>query len=74
VAYRHLEDWIAPQRIAIVGIFITRRNRKHPKPQHLLERVHDALGIAPVPHARRKARRQPQLLLDAAQHKHASVG
>src|SRR5258705_6582422 len=74
MAYRHLEDRIVPQRIAIVGVLVARRDCKHPQPKHLLKRVLDALGIAPVPQARRKARRKPKLLLDAAQHKHASVG
>jgi len=35
--------------------------------------VLDALGLAPVPDARRKARGKPELLLDAAQHKHARI-
>lgn len=66
MAYRHLEDRIVPQRIAIVGVLVARRDRKHPQPKHLLERVLDALGLAPVADARRKARRQPELLLDRA--------
>src|SRR6266436_2859383 len=33
----------------------------------------DALGIAAVPDARRKARGKPELLLDAAQQKHARI-
>src|SRR5216684_7276556 len=45
----------------------------NPQPKHLLKRVLDALGLAPVPDARRKARGQPELLLDAAQHKHARI-
>jgi hypothetical protein len=32
-----------------------------------------ALGLAPIPDARRKARGKPELLLDAAQHKHARI-
>ena len=73
MAYRHLEDRIVPQRIAIIGVLVARRDRKHPQPKHLLKRVLDALGLAPVPDARRKARRQPELLLDAAQQKHARI-
>jgi hypothetical protein len=73
MAYRHLEDRIVPERIAIVGVLVARRDRKHPQPKHLLKRVLDALGLAPVPDARRKARGKPELLLDAAQHKHARI-
>jgi len=73
MAYRHLEDRIVPERIAIVGVLVARRDRKHPQPKHLLKRVLDAFGLAPVPDARRKARGQPELLLDAAQHKHARI-
>jgi hypothetical protein len=73
MAYRHLEDRIVPERIAIVGVLVARRDRKHPQPKHLLERVLDPLRLAPVPDARRKARRQPELPLDAAQHKHARI-
>jgi hypothetical protein len=72
-AYRHLEDRIVPERIAIVGVLVARRDRKHPQPKHLLKRVLDALGLAPVPDARRKARGKPELLLDAAQQKHARI-
>ena len=61
MAYRHLEDRIVPERIAIVGILVARRDRKHPQPKHLLERVLDALGLAPVPDARRKTRGKPEL-------------
>ena len=74
MANRHLEDRIVPQRIAIIAVLITRRDRKHPQPKHLLKRVNDGLRLAPFPDARRKPRRQPELLLDAAQQKHASVG
>src|SRR6266403_840388 len=73
MADRHLEDRIVPQRIAIVGVLVARRDCKNPQPKHLLKRVLDALGLAPVPDARRKARGKPELLLDAAQHKHARI-
>ena len=73
MADRHLEDRIVAQRVAIVGVLVARRDRKHPQPKHLLKRVLDPLGLAPVPDARRKPRRQPELLLDTAQQKHAGV-
>ena len=73
MAYRHLEDRIVPEPIAIVGVLVARRDRKHPQPKHLLKRVLDALGIAAVPDARRKPRGKPELLLDAAQQKHARI-
>ena len=73
MAYRHLEDRIVPERIAIVGVLIARRDRKYPQPKHLLKRMLDALGLAAVPDARRKARGKPELLLDAAQQKHACI-
>ena len=34
--HRHLEHRIVPQRIAVVGVLVTRSDREHPKPQHLL--------------------------------------
>jgi hypothetical protein len=74
MAHRHLEDRIMPQRIAIIAILITRRDRKHPQPKHLLKRVHDGLRLAPFPDARCKAPRQPKFLLNVAQQKHPSVG
>src|SRR5258708_5885211 len=73
MAYRHVEDGTVPQRIALVGVLVARRDCNHPQPKHLLKRVLDALGLAPVPDARRKARGKPELLLDAAQHKHARI-
>src|SRR5215204_2712173 len=73
MAYRHLEGRIVAERIAIVGVLVARRDRKHPQPKHLLKRVLDALRLAPVADARRKARRQPELLLDPAQHKNARI-
>src|SRR5262245_18559803 len=73
MAHRHLEDRIVPQRVAIIGVLIARRDREHPQPKHLLERVLNAFRLAPVADARSKARRQPELLLDTAQHKHAGV-
>jgi hypothetical protein len=30
MAYRHLEDRIVPERIAIVGVLVARRDRKYP--------------------------------------------
>jgi hypothetical protein len=39
MAYRHLEDRIAPQRIAIVGVLVARRDRKHPQPKHFLKLI-----------------------------------
>ena len=73
MAYRHLEDRIVPERIAIVGVLVARCDRKHPQPKHLLKRVHDTLGLAPVPNASCKARRKPELLLDLAQHKDTCI-
>src|SRR3982074_3491611 len=58
MAYRHLEDRIVAERIAIVGVLVARRDRKHPQPKHLLERVLDALRLAPAAEARRQAPRQ----------------
>jgi hypothetical protein len=54
-------------------LIIARRDREHPQPKHLLKRVLNAFRLAPVADARSKARRQPELLLDTAQHKHAGV-
>src|SRR5438045_1169941 len=44
-----------------------------PQPKHLLKRMLNAFRLAPVADARSKAHRQPELLLDTAQHKHAGV-
>src|SRR5438876_834328 len=59
--------------IAIVGVFIARSDRKHPKPKHLRKRMLDALGLAPFPDARRKPIGETKLPLHPAQHKHARV-
>src|SRR5258708_28122449 len=42
-------------------------------PPHPRKRVRYALGPSPSPDARRKARGKTELLLDAAQHKHARI-
>ena len=73
LAHRHLEDRIVAQRIAIVGVFVAGRDREHPKPQHLRQRVLDAFGLAPVPDARSQPVGQAKLPLHAAQQKNARV-
>lgn len=72
-AHRHLEDRILPQLVAVVGILVARRDREHPQPQHLLDRVIDAVGIAAVVEARRQARRDLEPPLHAPQQQHARV-
>ena len=40
------------QPVEVVGVLIAGRNRKHPKPEHLLDRVLDEIRIALVLQAR----------------------
>ena len=72
-AHRHLEDRIVSQRVAIVGVLVARRDREHPKPEHLLDRMQNPVRIAPVSQARCQTRRNSQPLLDPPQQKHARV-
>src|SRR5207302_2889124 len=51
-ARRHLEDGIVTQPVEVVGVLVAGRNRKHPKPKHLLDRVLDEIRIALVLQAR----------------------
>jgi len=70
---RQLEQRIVAQCIAVVGILVARRNRKHPQPQHLLYRVQDSIRIALVPDAPRQPGRQTQPSFHATQQQHAPV-
>ena len=72
-AHRHLEYRVVPQFVAVVGVLVPRRDRKHPKPQHLLDRVIDAIGITAILQAGREARCNAQMPLDPAQQQHARI-
>jgi hypothetical protein len=72
-SHRQLEDRIATQGIAIVGVLVAGGDREHAEAQHLRESVADALGIAPVGNAGRQPFGEPDLALDLAQQQHAAV-
>ncbi len=74
MARRHLEHRIVAQRRAVVGVLVARRNCKHPQPQHLFQRMHDACRSATVLQAAGQPIRQPKPLLDATQQKNAAIG
>ena len=71
---RHFEHRIMAQRRAVVAVLVARRNRKHPKPQHLHQRVVDPVRVAAIGQTRRQSCRDAQPLLDTAQQQHAGVG
>ena len=73
MAHRHLEHRIVAQLVAIVGVLIARRDREHPQPQHLRQRMNDPQWIAPVRHAFRKPPRQSQTPLNTTQQQHPRV-
>jgi hypothetical protein len=72
-AHRQLEDRIATQGIAVIGILVAGGDGKHAEAQHLRERVADALGVAPVGNAGRQPFGEPKPAIDRAQQQHAAV-
>jgi putative ABC transport system substrate-binding protein len=72
-AHRHLEHRVRAQAVAVIGVFVARRDRKHPQPQHLDDLVIDPRGIAPVHKATRQPLGETEAPLNLAQQKDAAI-
>ena len=72
-AHRQLEEGIAAQRVAVVGIFISARDREHAEAQHRRKRVHHPFRIAPVLDAARQRLGQAEPAFGLAQQDQPAV-
>ena len=72
-AGRQLEQRVLAQRIAVIGILMAAGNGQHAEQQHLLNRVADPAGIAPVLHAGRQHARQAQAPVRLPQEQQAAI-
>ena len=73
-ARRQLEQRVIAQRIAVVCILMAAGDSHHAEQQHLLHRVDDPAGIAPVLHAGRQHAREPQTPVRLPQEQQAAIG
>ncbi len=73
-AGRQLEQRVSAQRITVIGILMAAGNGQHAEQQHLLHRVADPAGIAPVLHAGRQHARQAQAPVRLPQEQQAAIG
>jgi hypothetical protein len=73
-ARRQLEQRVIAQRITVIGILMAAGNGHHAEQQHLLNRVADPAGIAPVLHAGRQHARQAQPPVRLPQEQQAAIG